>query len=96
MSKQNIPQYDAGDLIDLVSLTLEQIEWLRVGLEDISKEVQKLKAELIKRDAGSKYFFYTLEKKLEINQYLLRHFENNYEYEMEQYTIEHNKNEGVA
>lgn len=96
MNKVNTaPEYNAGDMLDIATLAHEHIEWLEVGITDILKEMQHTKSDLVKRDANNQFYFYTLEKKLEITQYLLMMFKNSYESKVEEYTAERNS-EGQA
>ena len=95
INSTNTPtKYDAGDMHDLASLAACDMDWMYTALVDVRLRVARIKQELTARDVNAQYHFHTLEKVLEMYEYIAEDRTRCHEQQAEAYKEEWEKIKG--
>lgn len=69
--KKPLPKtHDVRDMLNLSALAECDMDWMFTALTDVRLRVARIKEELTKRDVNAQYHFHTLEKVLEMYEYI--------------------------
>ena len=95
INSTNTPKkYDAGDMLDLATLAECDMDWMYTALVDVRLRVARIKEELTARDVNAQYHFHTLEKVLEMYEYIAEDRTRCHEQQAEAYKEELEKIKG--
>ena len=81
-------KYDAVDMCDLALLAQSDLNWLTIALTDVRKRVNELKEEFIEKNPINHHYFMTLEKILEMYEFIAEEREQDHARLAEKYEKE--------
>ena len=81
-------QYNSLDMYDMATLAQADLEWLSIALTDVRKRVAEVKKEVTEIAPSSQYRFKTLEKILEMYEFIAEEREQHHVNEAHAYKKE--------